>query len=145
MRGLDGAVRELEDVYWSESLEEAIILVKEMMALGSPMARCGAESLVSRGLGDSGLDAALLMARALLAAQCLSAWRLLDEDSKARVLAPLYKAIYGLHLASVSEGGMRDAHYSHALEMLRVAIEEAGRLGLLRELKRAAAARRRAT
>ncbi len=141
MGSLWGSVSALGEVYWAESRSEAEMIVAEMESAGLRPLKCGSSVAVAAEPLDYKLRAALLMAVALLELRCTRAWERLSMSERARLLAPLYKAVYGLYLASGSSGEARTAFYTHAVEMLREAIIEASRLGLLKELRRIERAR----
>ena len=130
-----GDVRVLEEMYWAESRAEALAIAAEALASGAFSVDCSGGRYPIPLLGDSKIDAALIIAGTLMRMQCTGAWRRLGIVERARVAAPLLRAVYGLYLASRSSGSVREAHYRNALSLLEEAIVESARLGLLAELK----------
>ncbi|BAN90901.1 hypothetical protein [Aeropyrum camini] len=150
----------LEEIYWQESLEDAerrleelissmdedlreLLLEKRREYCSNPEAVVSIlslEALLSsedlRGLGQEYKQAmiAKAMINAAFLIQCTPTWGELAPDEKAWVLAPLYKASYGIELALRGEG-VDKLHLNHALEMLETALARAEMLGLVEEMR----------
>ena len=71
----------------------------------------------------------------LFLAQCTSTWSKMGPERKARILAPLYRAWYGLRLATAKWPESVDRiHLRHAYDMIDIAYERAEEEGILGEL-----------
>lgn len=155
------------ELYWAEDLREAEERLEEFirgmdedlreLLLERRKRICSNPELVSRagaalqGLepstlkslpGDLGVKASVIAAlvNALFLVQCTPTWSRMDPDSKARILAPLYRASYALRLASRG-GGDTAALIEEAVDMASIALDRISRAGLLEEMEALASSR----
>ncbi|BAA81300.1 hypothetical protein APE_2288 [Aeropyrum pernix K1] len=150
----------LEEIYWQESLEEAekrleefiasmdedlreLLLEKRREYCSNPEAVVSILSLEALLSSEDLKDVEqeykqAMIAKAMINAafliQCTPTWSELTPDEKAWVLAPLYKASYGIELALKGDA-IDKLHLNHALEMLEIALARAEMLGLVEEMR----------
>ena len=148
----------IQEIYWEESLEDAVsTLAKYLESMDEDLRElllarrreiCRDASAVVEVLrleaaaeeADLEVASKLLFAKSLVAAgflmQCTSKWERLSPSEKAEILAPLYKAAYGIEL-SLRDWPERidEKHLDHALDMVGVAMERAERKSITKELR----------
>ena len=147
----------IQEIYWTETLEEAeeilaqhleemdadlrsILLERRKRICSNPEYAIEVIRLqAASDLADTELTAKLLLAKSLISAgflmQCTPSWSKLPPREKARILAPLYKASYGLELAVKNwPSRVDERHLDYALDMMQVAYERAESLGIVEEL-----------
>ncbi len=148
----------VQEVYWTESLEEAekiledylnmidddlreILLeqrrricedpasVIELVRLNAIAEIADSEDLSKIILTKSMIESGFLF-------QCTRRWSTLDNATKSKILAPLYKASYGFELAMKNwPGSIDQVHLDIALQMASIALERADQLGILDEFR----------
>ncbi|MCE4603511.1 MAG: hypothetical protein F7B20_00915 [Aeropyrum sp.] len=150
--------RIVEEIYWQESLEEAertleerirnmdrdlreLLLERRREYCGDPKSVLSVLSLEALLSSDDNADSTekkLAVLKAMVSSafllQCTPTWQELDSEEKAWILAPLYRASYGLELASKGSH-VDEFHLSHAVEMLEIALQRAEMLGLIEEMR----------
>ncbi len=157
MDPIDAAFEEfVSQVFWVESLEEAVSLVEEFIRemdrdlrevlLERRKTLCSNDERIASNLkaaamallleDDEDFEVRVLALEVLLSQaflmQCTPSWSKLDPRSKASILAPLYRASYALKLAS-KDGDAR--LLDEARRMLGEAYSSAQKLGVLEELE----------
>ena len=149
--------RIIREIYWEDSLEEAerrlasylermdedlreVLLEQRRRFCNDPeniINIIRIEALSEAAEDDKTKEVLLLMSMidALFLAQCTPAWARLAPREKARILAPLYRAWYGLRLATMNWPGRVDVlHLRHAYKMIDIAYERADERGILEQL-----------
>ncbi len=147
----------IQEIYWTETLEEAeeilarhleemdedlrsILLERRKKICENPEYAIEVIRLqAASDLADTELTAKLLLAKSLISAgflmQCTPTWSKLSPREKARILAPLYKASYGLDLAVKKwPSSVDERHLDYSLNMMQIAYERAEALGIVEEL-----------
>ena len=148
----------IEEIYWTEPLEEAERLLAEKLEemdedlrellLERRRKLCSDKNNILEVVrleamaeaAETATLAKLLLARSLLGAgflmQCTLKWSRLAPREKARILAPLYKAAHGLDLALRKwPSSIDENHLEYAINMLDKALERAQELGVWDELR----------
>ncbi|MCE4612410.1 MAG: hypothetical protein F7C07_01065 [Desulfurococcales archaeon] len=148
----------IQEIYWADSLEDAVsTLARYLESIDEDLRElllarrreiCEDTSAVIEVLrleaaaeeADLEVASKLLFAKSLVAAgflmQCTSKWERLSPSEKAEILAPLYRAAYGIELSLRGWPERIDEnHLDHALDMIGVAMERAERKGITRELR----------
>jgi len=148
----------IKEIYWIEDLDEAEAILKEYLDMIDPDLR---EYLLEKRekicenplhiievlrlstaaeIADTKEAAKVLLTKSLVDSgfllQCTPTWQKLSNSEKAKLLAPLYKASYGLELA-LREWPDRidELHLDYALKMASIALDIAEEKGLLEEFK----------
>ncbi|MEB3859781.1 MAG: hypothetical protein LRS43_01065 [Desulfurococcales archaeon] len=148
----------IQEIYWSEPLDEAVkTLARYLESMDEDLRElllsrrrelCQDSSAVIEVLrleaaaeeADLEVASKLLFAKSLVAAgflmQCTRKWEKLSPPEKAEILAPLYKAAYGIEL-SLRDWPERvdERHLDYALDMLEIAMEKAEKKSITRELR----------
>jgi len=148
----------ISEVYWTDTLEEAEEILHSYLEMIDDDLR---EVLLKRRrkicenpeniieivrleaaaeLADNKEFSKLLLTKSIVESgflfQCTPKWSQLDNREKARILAPLYKASYGLELAVRDWPKRIDTfHLDHAFRMAAIALERAEEMGILDEFK----------
>ncbi|MCE4599446.1 MAG: hypothetical protein F7C81_04525 [Desulfurococcales archaeon] len=149
----------IQEVYWSEPLEEAEEILREKLETMDEDLRelllkrrrefCNNPSAVVEVIrleaaaeaAETELMSRILLARSLIGAgflmQCTEKWANIDAKTKASILAPLYKAAYGLDLATRRwPESIDEVHLDYAIKMLDKALERAEEHGIIAELRK---------
>jgi len=151
----------IQEIYWMEDLEEAERVLEDYLSMidsdlralllerrreicSSPriaLELANLESLLqSAAAADDETSTKILLAKSMvdvgLLLQCTRSWSTMGPREKAHILAPLYKASYGLELAlrGLPER-IDERHLDYAMEMAGLALERAEERGLLDELE----------
>jgi len=148
----------ITEIYWTDTLEEAEEILESYLDMIDEDLR---EVLLSRRrkicenpehlieivrleaaaeLADNQEFSKLLLAKSIVESgflfQCTPKWAELSNKEKARILAPLYKASYGLELALRDWPKKIDTfHLDHAFEMAAIALQRAEEMGILDQFK----------
>lgn len=152
----------VEELYWQDTLEDSEKMLeewikgmdKDLRSLllerrrkycqdpSSVLSVLSLEALMQdggTGLDDENWEKKIAVLGAMINSafllQCTDTWAKLDPEEKAWILAPLYRASYGLDLAS-RKTPADEVHLNHAIEMLETALHRAEMLGLVGEMKR---------
>ncbi len=148
----------MQEIYWTENLIEAERRLKEYLDMidddlreylleerekvcNNPLTVIELVRLnTAAEVADTEEAAQVLLTKSLVESgfllQCTPTWKKLSNEEKARILAPLYKASYGLELALRDWPNRIDRlHLNHALKMASTALERAEEKGLLEEFK----------
>ncbi len=149
----------IQEIYWSESLEEAEEILREKLESMDEDLReillkrrrefCSNPSAVIEVIrleaaaeaAETEIISRILLARSLIGAgflmQCTDKWSRLNATDKAHILAPLYKAAYGLDLATRRwPESIDEVHLDYAMKMLDKALERAEKQGIVAELRK---------
>ena len=148
----------IQEIYWIEDLGEAERTLKKYLDMIDPDLR---EYLLEKReklckdplaiievlristaaeVADTTEAAKILLTKSLVDSgflfQCTPKWQKLSNEEKAKILAPLYKASYGLELA-LREWPDRvdELHLDYALKMVTIALDIAEEKGILEEFK----------
>jgi len=151
----------IQEIYWVDDLEEAEHILEEYLSMidadlrtlllekrreicSSPRVALELANLESMlqttEAADDETATKILLAKSMvdvgLLLQCTRSWSKMSPREKAYILAPLYKASYGLELAlrSLPER-VDERHLDYAVEMAEIALERAEERGLLDELE----------
>ena len=150
--------RVIQELYWTETLEEAerilesylntidddlreYLLEKRRKICEDPMTVIEIIRLnTAAEIADSAQAAKILLTKSLIESgflfQCTPKWSTLDNRTKAWILAPLYKASYGLELALRDwPSRIDEVHLNNAIKMASIALERAEELGILDEFR----------
>ncbi|MEB3807110.1 MAG: hypothetical protein GSR73_06320 [Desulfurococcales archaeon] len=148
----------IQELYWTETLEEAESLLEEYLEMIDSDLReyllekrkriCEDPTTVielvrlntAAELADSTQTAKVLLTKSLIESgflfQCTPKWSSLDNKTKARILAPLYRASYGLELALRNwPNDIDEIHLDNAIKMASIALERAEEIGVLDEFR----------
>lgn len=148
----------IQEIYWTETLEEAEEVLLEYLNMIDEDLReyllekrkkiCNDPTSVielvrlntAAEVADSAQAAKILLTKSLIESgflfQCTPTWAKLDNKTKAWILAPLYKASYGLELALKEWPKKVDEdHLDNAIKMASIALERAEEIGVLDEFK----------
>ncbi len=148
----------IQEIYWIEDLEEAerilaehlemidddlreVLLERRRKICSDPLRvieLAHIEALIQST--DDTLTSKILMTKSMvestLLLQCTKSWSKLTPREKARILAPLYKASYGLELALRGwPKHIDEILLDNALQMAATAWERAEEKGLVNELE----------
>ena len=147
----------IEELYWTDSLEESeerlavhlemidddlreVLLSERRKFCEDPesIIRIVRLEALAEDAHDEDLSSLLLLQSLidlLLLAQCTSSWTKMTPREKAKILAPLYRAIYGLKLAGKNYPSSVDKmHLKEAYHMIEIAYARAEKIGLLGEV-----------
>ena len=150
--------RIIQEIYWVEDLDEAeeklyeylnmidedlreYLLEKRRRVCNNPLVVIEVARLnTAAEVADTTEAAKILLTKSIVESgfllQCTKTWQKLSNREKARILAPLYKASYGLELALRDWPDKTDPiHLDHALRMASIALERADDKGLLDEFR----------
>ncbi len=148
----------IQEIYWTDTLEEAeSILVEYLNLIDEDLKEyllekrrriCEDPTSVielvrlntAAEVVDSAEAAKILLTKSLIESgflfQCTPTWSKLDNKTKAWILAPLYRASYGLELALKNwPKSVDEAHLDNAIKMASIALERAEELGILDEFR----------
>lgn len=148
----------VQELYWTDTLEEAEAKLAEYLNMIDEDLRayllekrkkiCGDPASVielvrlntAAEVADSAQAAKILLTKSLVESgflfQCTPTWSKLDNKTKAWILAPLYKASYGLELALKNwPKSIDEVHLDNAIKMASIALERAEEIGILEEFK----------
>ncbi len=151
--------RVIQEIYWVDDLEEAeeiltrylemidddlreVLLEKRRAICSDPTAVIELAKIdaVAQTTDDS-TTSKILVAKAMIDSgfllQCTKGWAKLDPRTKASILAPLYRASYGLELALRNwPKSIDEVQLDHAFRMATIALERAEELGLIDEFNK---------
>ncbi len=149
----------IEEIYWTDSLEEAEKILEDHLnkmdedlreiLLARRREICnGQEAVVSILKIDALAEAAeeesirnalflRSMIETMFLAQCTEKWHKMTPAEKSKILAPLYRASYGLELAMKSwPDSIDQVHLENVENNLHIAYERAQKISLLEELSK---------
>ena len=149
----DAFNRIIQEIYWIEDLDEAEDTLAKYLEQIDPDLRavllderkkiCNNPEIVleliridalADSVGEKSIRELLLLQSLvdmLFLVQCSPKWARLGPREKARILAPLYKAFYGMRLAAKRYPNIDEIHLSVAFTMAEEAYERADRMGLV--------------
>ena len=149
----------IQEIYWIDDLEEAeerleeylsmidedlreILLEKRRRLCNDPLAVIELVRLdaAASSINDNETVQKILLVKTMVETgfllQCTETWSRMGPKEKARILAPLYRASYGLELALKGWPKTIDtAQLDHAFRMATIAMERADEIGLLEEFE----------